>query len=45
MKTYKQIREKGYIFDASGIDNPYNWLWDNPGITNVYYPVKKLNQK
>src|SRR5690606_9831767 len=27
--------------DASGIENPYDWLWDKYN-GNIYYPVRKL---
>ena len=43
MKTYNEIVNTKTPFDASGIDNPNNYLWVQSGInTNVYYPIAMI---
>lgn len=42
MKTYKEIKHK--IVDLSGIENPENWMYDKSTITDVYYPVEKIEE-
>lgn len=40
MKTFEEILKYKNVFDASGIENPNEWLWRR--INNIYYPFKKL---
>lgn len=48
MKTFDEIKTKKIPFDASGIDNPSNWLWsDSTKSTNIlwtalHYPKVKI---
>ena len=42
MLTFFQVLKRKYVFDASGIDNPHEWLWDRDYNINIYYPTKKI---
>lgn len=35
--TYKQLLKSGHVFDASGITNPFVFLWEEKN--GIYYPV------
>ena len=39
-KTWNQIKDKPH--DASGINNPEEWYWDNDNTMKVYYPMYKI---
>lgn len=38
MKKFDEIVSKGLVFDASGIENPREYMWKK--INGVYYPEK-----
>jgi len=38
MKTYDCAKE--FVHDASGIENPYLWLWEK--VNGIYYPAKLI---
>lgn len=40
MKTFDQI--KGKTHDLSGIENPYEYLYDNDNLQGIYYPIQKI---
>lgn len=42
MLTFKKLLKKKITFDASGIDNPHEWMWNKMGTTNVYYPAEQI---
>ena len=37
--TYSELIKKGLVFDASGIDNPNDYLWEKGIFNDVYYPI------
>ena len=39
---FSEVLSKGYVFDASGIENPNEWWWSKGENINVYYPIEKL---
>lgn len=41
LKTFDEI--KGRVFDASGIDDPQNYLWKQEGLARVWYPATKIS--
>jgi hypothetical protein len=45
MKTFSELKNKGLVYDASGVENPNAWLWGQSGLhSKVYYPIEKLDQ-
>lgn len=40
MKTYSFIQVKDFVHDASGVDNPNNYLWYK-NESGIYYPIFK----
>tara|TARA_R100000664_G_C2708298_1_gene106029 strand:+ start:628 stop:777 length:150 start_codon:yes stop_codon:yes gene_type:complete len=44
MITFAQVKERGHVWDGSGIDNPHDWLWDTTGLTNIYFPVITIQE-
>jgi len=42
--TFKEILEMGVVFDASGLENAHNWLWDLSAnsLVPAYYPTVDL---
>ena len=45
MITFKQVKEKGYVWDGSGIDNPNDWLWGTTELTDIYFPMTTIENK
>lgn len=43
--TYKEVLKRKLVFDASGIDDPENYVWGKAGVTNVYYPVRHMPER
>ena len=40
--TFNEVKKREVIFDASGVENPNEWLWDTHSTTTeVYYPVRR----
>lgn len=40
--TFDEVLSQKKVFDASGIEQPSEWLWDCPDeVVEVYYPIKK----
>jgi hypothetical protein len=45
LKTFDEILKINGVFDCSGIDNPYNYLYtDENNILGVWYPIEKINR-
>lgn len=43
--TFQDVLDSGKTFDASGIDNPNDWLWVFGGVgAQVYYPSQKIDE-
>ena len=42
MLTFSKVLKLKVTFDASGIDNPHEWMWGKQGIASVYYPVEQI---
>ena len=42
LRTFDFAQNK--IYDASGIENPNDWLRELHHNINVYYPVKQINK-
>jgi len=39
--TFQDVLDSHCGFDASGIDNPNEWLWCKSGTNNIFYPSSK----
>lgn len=45
MKRFHEINHPGIIFDASGLENPADWLWEKSVVgVNIWYPAKKIEK-
>ena len=42
MLTFSKLLKRKIVFDASGIDNPHEWMWGKSGSTDVYFPVEQI---